>query len=179
MTELEREKTYLAAYLPDDLDESTSEIIQDVYIPETVDHAVLRLRHRGDTYCITKKEPVEGNDSSRQNEHTIWLSKEEYEALAASSSKSFTKRRYYYQINGHRAEIDVYQEALAGLVVIDFEFTNDEDLENFSPPDIVLVDVTQDALIAGGKLAGKTYEDIRKELEVYNYKPLTRSKNEI
>jgi len=172
MIELEREKTYLAAFLPDDLDETTAEIISDVYIPETAEHAVLRLRHRGDKYEITKKEPVKGDDSSRQNEHTIVLSSQEYEVLASCSSKSFTKRRYYYEVQGVQAEIDVYLEALAGLVVIDFEFTNDEDLENFVPPNICLADVTQDALIAGGKLAGRSYEDIQQALEAYNYTPL-------
>jgi CYTH domain-containing protein len=172
MIELEREKTYLAAYLPDNLAMAKSELISDVYVPETAVHSVLRLRHKGDSYCITKKQPVEGTDSSRQNEHTIQLSKEEYEALAKCSSKSFTKRRYFYEIDGHEAEIDVYLEKLAGLVVIDFEFTNDEDLQNFQQPDIALADVTQDALIAGGMLAGRTYEDIRSGLEAYNYKPL-------
>lgn len=178
MTELELEKTYLAAYLPQELATLAFERIADVYVPESVEHAVLRLRHKGDTYCITKKIPVSGDDSSRQHEHTILLSREEYEALATCSKKQFTKRRYNLELGGRQAELDVYEGDLAGLVVIDFEFATDEEMANFSAPDICLVDVTQDALIAAGKLAGKTYEDIRTQLEVYKYKPLHKEGEE-
>ncbi len=178
MVELELEKTYLAKYLPHNLLTLRSEVISDVYIPATAEHAMLRLRHKGDTYCITKKVPVSGTDSSRQHEHTIDLSVQEYEALASCSAKKFVKRRYFTEFNGHSAEVDVYQEDLAGLVVIDFEFPSDEAMQQFSPPDICLADVTQDALIAGGKLAGKTYEDIRQELEAYKYQPLGQAVKE-
>lgn len=173
MTELELEKTYLATYLPEGLATLPFERISDVYVPETAEHAVVRLRHKGDTYCITKKIPVSGDDSSRQHEHTIILSREEYEALTTCSNKQFTKRRYNLELGGSQAELDVYEGDLAGLVVIDFEFATDEEMAAFSAPDICLVDVTQDALIAAGKLAGKTYEDIRPQLEAYGYESLS------
>lgn len=39
----------------------------------------------------------------------------------------------------------------------------------FLAPDIALADVTQEDFIAGGLLAGKTYNDISAELGRFNY----------
>jgi len=178
MTELELEKTYLAKYVPQDLESNPSELISDVYVPQEADHAVLRLRHKGDKYCITKKEPISGTDSSRQHEHTINLSQQEYEALASCSNKVLVKRRYVVELGGRSAEVDVFQGGLAGLVVIDFEFDTDKEMAAFSPPDICLADVTQDEVVAAGKLAGKTYQDIQPILETYNYTPLSQEGKE-
>ena len=55
MVELEREKTYLLKQFPEGMDEWPSKIIADTYIPGDVDHAVLRLRQKGDEYEMTKK----------------------------------------------------------------------------------------------------------------------------
>jgi len=43
-------------------------------------------------------------------EHTIPLEKEEFEALAKSSTQDIVKRRYKIKINGRIAELDVYQQ---------------------------------------------------------------------
>ena len=171
MVELELEKTYLAKAIPD-LKGCRSEIIRDVYVPESADHAVLRIRQRGDRYEATKKIPVSGNDSSQQHEHTIPLDQAEFDCLKKCSKKSAIKRRYYCQIDGYDAEVDLYQEDLAGLVVIDFEFADEASLQAFQMPEICLADVTQDAVFAGGLLAGKKYNDIRRILDKYRYKTL-------
>lgn len=173
MIEIERERTYLAGSLPAELLECRSELISDVYVPDTVPHAHLRLRHKGDSYVITKKTPLDGTDSSRQSEHTIALDRAEYEALAGCSVKKFAKRRFYCEIDGHKAEIDVYLEKLAGLVVIDFEFESNEELDAFEKPNFCLADVTQDEVTAGGMLAGRSFDDIADELrQNYGYEPL-------
>lgn len=172
MVELEREKTYLLKVLPEGLVDCRSEILSDAYVPTSAEHPVLRLRRRGDQYEITKKEPVSGTDSSRQNEHTIKLTPEEAAAFDAVEAKRFTKRRYYCAVNGHAAELDLYQEDLAGLAVIDFEFDSDEALEAFEMPEICLADVTQEKAFAGGILAGKKYEELSEVLQKYDYRPL-------
>lgn len=173
MIEIERERTYLAGSLPSGLLQCRSEIISDVYVPDTVSHAHLRLRHKGDSYVITKKTPLEGMDSSRQSEHTITLDQAEYEALAGCSTKKFLKRRFYCEIDGHKAEVDIYLERLAGLVVIDFEFESNEEMDAFEKPDFCLADITQDEVTAGGMLAGRSYDDIANELrQKYGYEPL-------
>jgi CYTH domain-containing protein len=171
-TEVELEKTYLARVIPEELENSRSEVISDSYLPADAVHPKIRLRHRGERYELTKKEPVDGTDSSKQNEHTIPLTQTEYESLAAVSSKKLTKRRYYHHISGRLAEVDVYQDSLNGLVVIEFEFENETEKAEFQTPDVCLADVTQEETIAAGMLAGKSYADIQPALEQYNYKPL-------
>lgn len=171
-TEIEFEKTYLAKYLPVEIGSAKSVLIRDIYIPQTAGHAHLRLRQKDDTYVITKKQPVSGNDSSKQFEYTIKLEKDEFEALASCSNKDFIKRRYFVELAGRQAEVDVYHEKLEGLVVIDFEFDNEKDKDEFEMPDFVLADVTQEESTAGGFLAGKTLDDIMPVLKGYGYKRL-------
>ena len=75
-------------------------------------------------------------------------------------------------IEGKIAEIDVFADELKGLVLIDFEFSTENEKSTFKIPDIALADVTQEEFIAGGLLAGKTYNDISSELKRFNYKRL-------
>lgn len=171
-TEIEYEKTYLVKSLPKGLASAKSVLIRDIYIPDAARHAHLRLRQTEDKYVITKKYPVAGDDSSQQYEHTIDLDKDEFEALADCSSKDFIKRRYYMELAGRPAEVDVYLEKLQGLVVVDFEFDNETAMNQFETPDFVLADVTQDEAIAGGFLAGKSIDDIMPLLAKYNYEKL-------
>lgn len=167
--EIEREKTYLASRVPDNLTIDNSIVIRDIYIPEHSSHASLRLRQKGDTYEMTKKIQVIQGDSSRQTEHTIPLSVDEFDALASCSTKSLRKRRYYTQIEGHNAEVDMYEDALQGLIVIDFEFMSDTELGDFAQPEVALADVTQDEIVGGGFLAGRSYADIEDGLKKYGY----------
>lgn len=176
--ELEREFTFLIHQLPADLSTFPSKIIEDVYLPATSPHPRLRIRRTDHTYVITKKYPERthdhpAGDPSRMIEHTIALSVDEYEALNQLSGKRFKKRRFAYVANGYAAEVDVYLEDLAGLVVIDFEFDSDEAMAAFQKPDFVGADVTHDALLAGGMLCGKAYADIADPLlERYAYRPV-------
>ena len=106
-------------------------------------------------------------------EETINLTEEEYNSLTQIDSKIHKKTRYQYPIrNAKICEIDVYQGNLDGLVLVDFEFDNIKEKNNFSPPDFCLREVTGDEIIAGGYLCGKSYEDIQEELEKLGYKNL-------
>lgn len=171
-TEIELEKTYLAKSLPAGIKKAKSVLIRDIYIPESAGRAHLRLRQKDDSYVITKKQPVSGDDSSKQYEHTIELEKDEFMAIATCSNKDFTKRRYLMDLAGHPAEVDVYEGKLLGLVVIDFEFDSETEKDAFVTPDFVLADVTEEEAIAGGYLAGKSIEDIMPLLDKYGYKKM-------
>jgi len=170
--EIEYELTYLAKNLPDEILGVEGEYVRDVYVPDSVSHAHLRLRQRGADYVITKKAPAYGSDSSEQSEETIPLTKEEYDALASCSTKVVAKRRYKVSVGGHMAEVDVFQEQLEGLVEIDFEFGSSEEKSAFVPPEVCLADVTQEEAFAGGYLSGRSYEDIESVLDKYGYEKL-------
>lgn len=164
---MEYEKTYLAKGLPEDLDDHESYVMVDVYFPKDSKHPVLRLRRKGNSYELTKKEPV-GDDKSHQEEHTIPLTKEEFDALAQVDGKRLEKRRYLYD----DMEIDVFEGDLKGLVLVDKEFGSMEELNDFTMPDFCLADVSQEEFIAGGMLCGKRYEDIAGDLERFGYTPI-------
>lgn len=172
MTETELELTYLAKELPSDLATKPSKMLVDIYYPSDDPHPLLRIRQKGDKYEITKKVMASGTDSSHMLEHTIVLSAEEFAALTAAPGKRVAKRRYDFEYQGRKAEIDVFEGELSGLVVVDFEFTDRDDQLSFAMPDFCLADVTQEAFIAGGKLAGKTYADIQPDLDRYGYQQL-------
>jgi len=170
--EIEIERTFLIKYIPTGLDKCKSIEIVDICIPRATRHPVLRLRQRGDVFEMTKKYPVSGKDSSEQEEHTINLTKEEFDELAQIEGKRFRKIRYLYPCGERMAEIDIYQDELEGLGVVDFEFEKAEEKNNFVMPDFCLVDVTQSEEIAGGMLAGKKYADVEDFLKKHNYQKI-------
>lgn len=172
MQHIELELTYLAKSLPIAIKNCPSKQVIDVYFPSSDSHPCLRIRHDSEHYEITKKLMATGTDSSHMIEHTITLTAEEYSELTAQGGKRVAKTRYYYNYQGRTAEIDVFDEALRGLVLIDFEFTDRQDQLQFAMPDFCLAEVTQAAFAAGGKLAGKRYQDIVPDLQSYGYQPL-------
>lgn len=169
----EFELTYLAKRLPENFSTNLpSKEILDIYLPKAAEHAILRIRKNGDSYEITKKQPVSGTDSSHQTENTIPLTKEEFDDLTNLSGKRLRKIRYYYSENSVDYEIDVFQDNLQGLVVVDVEFNSNEEKAGFEKPEWVLADVTQDKFIAGGMLCGKSYIDIEPELQQRSYQKI-------
>lgn len=166
---IELEKTYLAKELPKGLEKCEYKEIVDIYLPKESGHPILRLRKNGDNYEMTKKAPVKEGDASRQIEQTIILDAEEFEALQKVPGKRVSKNRYRYPYKGMIAEIDIFTGDLSGLVIVDVEFENENDKNNFSMPEFCLKDVTQEKFLAGGMLCGKKYEEIRDDLNKLGY----------
>ena len=166
----EFELTYLAKSLPETLFLSPAKEILDIYIPASADHAILRIRKRGDSYEITKKQPVQENDSSHQIENTILLTKDEFDELSCIEGKRVRKVRYQYSEANSEYEVDVFQDDLKGLVLVDVEFNSPQEKSAFTPPVWLLADVTQEEFIAGGVLCGKKYSDLEDELSTHGYK---------
>jgi len=173
--EIELERTFLLKYKPKGLGKCPCCKITDIYFPEDEFHPVLRLRNRdGKKFEMTKKFPILGKDSSEQEEHTIILSKKEFNSLAKAGGKKVVKVRHYYKMpNGQQAEVDIFKDRLIGLALVDFEFTNRKEKDKFMMPDFCLADVVQDKWLAGGILSGKKYFDLEKAFKKYNYKKIT------
>ncbi len=171
---IELERTFLAKQIPEGLKACKSKEIRDIYIPRAIEiHAPIRIRKNGDKYEITKKSPVNANDYSQLLEENINLTREEFLQLEKEiSGRKVSKTRYYYPVNGTIAEVDVFSEALIGLVLIDFEFKTVEEKDAFKPPFFCLADVTQEDFIAGGILCGKKYSDLEKDLARFGYQRL-------
>jgi CYTH domain-containing protein len=170
---IELEKTYLAKHLPSGLRSCKCKEIIDVYIPKTSAHPKLRLRKNGDYFELTKKEPINNGDASRQKEQTIILDETEFNARSQQfEGKRARKIRYLYDYRGDMAEFDVFQDDLLGLVLIDFEFKTLTEKDNFQIPDFCLADITQEVFTAGGMICGKSYKDIEDDLNKFGYKKL-------
>lgn len=169
---LEIEKTYLVKYLPHGLEKCKQKEIYDIYLPISSPNPAVRIRKNGDQYEITKKTQVDPNDASYLIEETIKLSEHEFKALEKARGKSVRKKRYYYEYEGCMGEIDVFQDKLKGLVLAEFEFKTHDKKDVHKLPEFCLADLTQEEFISGGKLAGKPYSDIKKELSKYGYKKL-------
>lgn len=172
--ELELEKTYLLKYLPEDIEDCKRKEIFDIYIPKSYPHPNLRIRKNGDVFEITKKYPVNLNDISEQEEHTISLLEEEFLTLSKLDGKKLRKIRYFYPVGDKVAEISVFLDDLEGLGMVDVEFDSVEEKAKFVMPDFCLVEVTQENNLAGGILAGKRYSDIQSVLDKYNYKVIKK-----
>ncbi len=172
MSEEEIEKTFLISSLPQGIEALSPIELLDVYIPEESTHPKLRLRKRGENYEITKKILKNESDLSIQIEQTIPLTQEEFEAISSVSGKKIRKLRYTTLKNGVRMDLDLFLDALYGLALVDFEFQDNKQKNNFISPNFVHRDVTQEKFIAGGLLAGKSYADIQSKLEDLGYKKL-------
>ena len=170
--ELEIEKTYLLKHLPDGLLKSSFKDIEDLYLPKGAVHAHLRIRKAGDSYVITKKEPVPGESASIHEEHNIKLTVSEFAALQNCNCDRIRKRRFYYQYNNRVVEVDIFFGQLSGLALADFEFSSKEEMAEFKIPDFCLADVTEEDFIAGGVLCRQSFDSLLPELNRYQYQPI-------
>jgi|TARA_B100002003_G_scaffold40450_1_gene36017 CYTH domain-containing protein len=167
---IELEKTYLAKLIPEGL--TNAKEMLDIYLPSSEQHPHLRIRKSGNNFEMTKKIPINKDDDSKQKEHTIILTEDEFKELSELKGRRIDKVRYHLDHNGRTAEVDVFQGPLKGLVLIDFEFDDENEKDNFEMPDFCLKDVTQEVFIAGGMLCGKSYDDIEEELNAHGYQKL-------
>lgn len=139
--------------------------IEQFYLSDTLTPLRLR-RYNRDRFELTKKIPVSRDDLSRQDEINIPLEAEEFEDLKRLAKRGLQKQRYYFPLaDGLRAELDVYEGPLAGLVSVEVEFPDEASRERFQTPDWFGRDITQDEWATNSFLAGKSLEEIRPYLE--------------
>lgn len=177
MQTMELERRYLAKSLPEDLAHYPHLELLDIYIPQQVAFPKLRLRQQGNRFEITKKELSDpaSRDSSQIIEYNIPLEEEEFRALTAHiEGRRIHKLRYQYEVaSAYHCTFDVFLDNLAGLILIDFEFSSLQEMAAFTIPDFCLEEVTQEQFLAGGDLSGKYYVEIASRLATYGYRPLT------
>ena len=152
MKEIEIEKKFLLAQ-----DKANELIIGvkpidmiDYYIPNGQPHMQLRLRKKGDKYCITRKVPLETGVMSEQ---TIDINKVEFEHLIEGIQTYVAKDRYKTKWNNIDVEVDIYKGRHEGLNVLEIEFSNKEMFDNFQDKLEGCTDITGIEKYAAGKLA--------------------------
>jgi CYTH domain-containing protein len=83
----------------------------------------------------------------------VYLSADEYAALAVLPGRTLRKRRYRYEHEGQRFSLDVFEGARAGLVLCEAEAPSLETLRALVFPEFVLRDVTAEPEYNGWNLA--------------------------
>ena len=147
---VERERRFLVdpARMPA-LDPGKARLIEDRYLPGTA----LRLRKvtaAGAEPMFKLGKKYSGEGLSTRPMTNLYLDAAEYARLATLPAAPLTKRR-------HDASdgfvIDVFEGALAGLMLAEVSANDDVALAAFAVPDWCVREVTDDPAYAGGTLA--------------------------
>jgi adenylate cyclase len=146
MEQIEIERVFLVRQLPHDIDKYKPVAMDtgDFYDPDKigavgVDH--LTVRQKDDRYEIRKKE---GDSEYKKIEHSIPITKEEFDLLMSIALQRHQKNMYLYPIgNGRVCELDVYLGKLAGYARVEVEFSDEEEMKSFTPPEWFGVEITK------------------------------------
>ena len=136
---MEIERKFLVGAVPEgDFDSSA---IRQGYVAIAADGGEVRVRDRDGACFLTVKH---GKGVVRE-EHETQISGELFEALwPATEGRRVEKRRILVPLGSLVAEVDVFEGALAGLVVAEVEFPTAEAAEAFAPPAWFGPDVSAD-----------------------------------
>lgn len=155
---VEWERRFLLARFPDNVQVTQTRRIVDRYIEGTQ----LRLRqmtdHSGETFKLTQKLPAETPGVRQGLITTIYLSRDEFGVLHKLPAKVLTKIRHSVVPFG----IDVFADALEGLVLAEAEFHSAAEADALTFPPCVVSEVTADSRFSGGSLVSATREDLRR-----------------
>lgn len=115
----------------------------------------------GVVYKLTQKVPHPDGRSGLIT--TIYLTAEEYRVFARLPTTPLRKLRHSVPPLG----VDLFEGELDGLVLAEVEFPSDDALADFTPPPIVVAEVTEDERFTGGHLITATRAEIAVALAEY------------
>jgi CYTH domain-containing protein len=136
---MEIERKYLLKELPD-LGNFEQHKIEQAYL---CTGPVVRVRREDENYYMTYK----GSGMMSREEYNLALTKESYEHLKAKADGNIiSKIRYLIPLEGTKlvAEVDVFEEPFAPLILAEVEFESEEAANTFVPPAWFGEDVTFD-----------------------------------
>jgi adenylate cyclase len=146
---VEIERKFLVARAPDPLPEG--EPLEQGYLAVAPDGVEVRIRRRAGRSTLT----VKSGPAHVRVEEEIEIDDRRFEALwALTDGRRIAKTRHLVPLgDGLTAEVDVYADALAGLLVAEGEFASEQASLAFAPPDWLGTEVTGDARYANQSLA--------------------------
>ena len=146
---MEIERKYLIHHLPEDIARNIARHTRDT---DTAGNArdketypcrlitqgylntdpVIRIRQDNDLYELTYK----SKGFLARQEYNLPLTKEAYEHLLTKiDGRLIRKKRYMIPLEcGLTAELDIFEDSLAPLILIEVEFPTEEDALSFLPP---------------------------------------------
>ena len=146
---LEIERKFLVPEQPEWLDACPNEQIEQGYVA-LEEEVEVRLRRRGDACSLTVKR---GSGETRE-EREVELEPEAFEELwPLTGGRRVRKRRYVRDADEGAIEIDVYEDALEGVVTAEIEFEDEAACRRFEPPAWLGRELTGDGRWANRSLA--------------------------
>src|SRR5262245_16054401 len=148
----EIERKFLVQWLPDNLKQSRSLVIEQGYLATESAGRQVRLRKAGHDTSLTFKV---GRGSHRE-EREINHSPKQFAALwPGTAGRRLQKVRYEIPWDNVMIEIDVYRGRHAGLVVAEVEFPDTPSCRRFKPPWWFGQEVTREKRYSNVRLALK------------------------
>ena len=148
---MEIERKYLVHRLTEHLTDYPCRTITQGYLNTS---PVIRIRRDNDKYELTYK----SKGLMAREEYNLPLTREAYEHLLTKiDGYMIRKKRYMIPLKcGLTAELDVFEEQLAPLLLVEVEFQSEEDALSFVPPSWFGEDVTFSGEYHNSRLAGMT-----------------------
>ena len=136
-----------------------------------IDGSNMRLRQQSDdenepVFKLTQKLPTDATGARQGLITTMYLTEDEFQLLANLPAKMLRKTRYSVPPFG----IDVFEDALTGLVLAEAEFNSAEDASALSLPSFIVREVTEDLRFTGGELVRVSRQELEKLLAEFQIK---------
>jgi Uncharacterized protein conserved in bacteria len=152
--EIERKWLVDPAKIPYKLNKLEREEIEQAYISFS---PVIRVRSINEKifFLTVKTNPLEGNGQFSREEHEFPITSEDYsKLLAQSKGRIIRKTRYINPLSsGLKEEIDIFSGDLQGLAYLEIEFPDEQTAENYSSPEWVERDVSNEPGYSNADLA--------------------------
>ena len=147
---MEIERKYLIDKIPFSLEGFCCRRIEQGYL---CTEPVVRIRRDDDTYYLTYK----SKGLMVREEYNLPLTREAYEHLKTKTDgRIISKLRYMIPLAGSlTAELDLFQDDLAPLMLAEVEFDTVEEAEHFLPPEWFGEDVTSSSEYHNSTLSKK------------------------
>jgi CYTH domain-containing protein len=160
-----RERRFLLNAFPPGLERNSPHLqLTDNYITNTR----LRLRKirvpetKERRWLLTQVIHPAPEDLSQTIKVNTWLSAQEYEVLSIFEGNETRKNRFAYKHEGREYTVDLYLGPLWGLLIAKTTIELDLTSDPAPMPEFAKVEITNEPLFTGPKLADRTIEEIRK-----------------
>ena len=148
---MEIERKYLVKILPDHLEQYPCRQIEQGYLRT---NPVVRIRRSNDRYILTYM----GKGLMVREEYNLPLNEESFTHLKEKIDGLLIQKRRYLIPLGEKytIELDVFEGALAPLVLAEVEFEPEEEATTFVPPEWFGEDVTYSTKYHNSTLSQRT-----------------------
>lgn len=145
---MEIERKFLVKSIPENLDSYPVRHIEQGYLSN---NPVVRVRRDNDSYYLTYK----GKGKMVREEYNLPLTPTSYtHLLKKADGNIITKNRYEIPVkNGLTAELDIFEGIFKGTVIVEVEFSSQEEAESYIKEDWFGEEVTYDSFYSNSSMS--------------------------